>query len=79
MSNQTKNHFSEVMAELMYNTDRIKSKKSSPLLVSLQEVIEERKGAENEAVPSGELARELKTNMRFLQYLKSQGKTPDEH
>lgn len=79
MGNQTKNHFSEVMAELMYNTDRIKARKSSPLLVSLHGVIEEGKGAENEAVPSNELARELKTNMRFLQYLKSEGKAPDEN
>lgn len=74
MGTENKHHFSEVMADLMYNAERIKAKKSSPLLVSLHEVMEERRGAQNEPIPSGELSRALKTNERLLSYLASQGK-----
>lgn len=79
MANNTKNHFSEVMAELMYNTDRINLKKASPLLVSLHQVIEASKGAPNEVVPSAELLRELKANVRFQRYLGSAGKGSNEN
>jgi hypothetical protein len=63
------------MADLMYNGDRIKSQKSSPLLVSLHHLVDESKDKPDEAMPSGELLRELKANVRFLGYLTSEGKT----
>lgn len=64
-----KNHFSEVMAKLMYDGKRIEEKKSSPLLVSLGVAIKSTKDMDGEVVPTGELLREIKSNTRYLRYL----------
>ncbi len=74
MAASDKNHFSEVMATLMYDKDRVAAMKSSPLLVSLDRAMKETQGQPDEVLPSAELLRELKGNVRFLNYSQTQSK-----
>lgn len=71
MATHEKNHFAEVMMDLMYDPARVKAMKASPLLVSLHRLVIETQGKEAEVIPSAELTREMQSNVRFLAYLKS--------